>query len=137
MARRPRAKKATMDQINVTPLLDLTFMLLIVFMITTPLLEYAIDVTPPEMNADQKPDNNTVSISLNKRGEIMFERKPVNNMQELLDILKKLKDEKPKAVILVSADGTRQYNDVIELMNTIKKAEFANVSLITTAEAQK
>ena len=48
-----RSQLDAIDQINVTPLLDLTFMLLIVFMITTPLMENGIDVTPPTMNADK------------------------------------------------------------------------------------
>jgi biopolymer transport protein ExbD len=134
MARRPRNKQAALNQINVTPLLDLTFMLLIVFMITTPLLEYAIDVTPPSMNADVKPDENTVSVALNKRGEITYDKRIVSP-DELLGNLQKLRTNTPNAVILISADGTRSYNDVIDLMNTIRKAGFSNVSLITTAEA--
>jgi biopolymer transport protein ExbD len=123
-----------MDQINVTPLLDLTFVLLIVFMITTPLLEYAIDVTPPEMNADTIPDNNTVSIALNKRGEFTFDKKVVSR-DDLLANLQKLRLNSPKTVVLVSADGTRSYNDVIELMKTVRDAGFSNVSLITSGES--
>ncbi|MDD4180924.1 MAG: biopolymer transporter ExbD [Victivallaceae bacterium] len=133
MARRVRTKKSTMDQINVTPLLDLTFMLLIVFMITTPLLEYAIDVTPPELNADKIPEDNTVTIALNKRGEYTYDKKVVTP-EELLANLQKLRINSPKAIVLVSADGTRSYNDVIELMKTARNAGFANVSLITTGE---
>ena len=41
----------SITSINVTPLMDLTFLLLIVFMITAPVLEYAVDVTPPSLNA--------------------------------------------------------------------------------------
>lgn len=122
-----------MDQINVTPLLDLTFMLLIVFMITTPLLEYAIDVTPPELNADKIPEDNTVTIALNKRGEYTYDKKVVTP-EELLAKLQKLHINSPKAVVLVSADGTRSYNDVIALMKTARNAGFNNVSLITTGE---
>lgn len=133
MARRARTKKSTMDQINVTPLLDLTFMLLIVFMITTPLLEYAIDVTPPELNADKIPEDNTVTIALNKRGEYTYD-KTVVTPAELLAKLQKLRTDSPKAIVLVSADGTRSYNDVITLMKTAKNAGFNNVSLITTGE---
>ncbi len=136
MARRPRVKKGTMDQINVTPLLDLTFMLLIVFMITTPLLEYSIDVTPPAMNAEPKPDENTVSVGMNKQGQILYDKKTISH-EELLANLQKLYTTSPKAIIMVSADGSRSYNDVIDLMNTIKKAGFFNVSLVTTAEASK
>jgi biopolymer transport protein ExbD len=41
-----------------TPLIDLTFLLLVTFMITIPLMEYGVNVNPPEMNADKLPDEN-------------------------------------------------------------------------------
>ena len=47
MARKHRFPNQPFDQINVTPLIDTLFFLLIIFMITAPLLEYSMDVTPP------------------------------------------------------------------------------------------
>ena len=52
MSARRRFPVTAYDQINLTNLIDMLFFLLIIFMITAPLLEYSVDVTPPEMNAD-------------------------------------------------------------------------------------
>ena len=54
--RKHRTPMAAIDQINVTPLLDLTFLLLIAFMLTMPLMEYGTSVNPPEMNAKPLPE---------------------------------------------------------------------------------
>ena len=57
------------DQINLTNLIDTLFFLLIIFMITAPLLEYSVDVTPPEMNADPiKPDSDSEVINIKADG---------------------------------------------------------------------
>ena len=92
--RRKRRQMAAIDQINVTPLLDLTFLLLIVFMITMPLMEYGTNISPPE------------------------------------------KENAPKTQLLLRADGSRTYNDVIELMALIRHAGFDDVSLVTQAEGK-
>ena len=61
--RRNRTPMAAMDQINVTPLLDLTFLLLIAFMITMPLMEYGTNAAqPPEMNSEKLPEENFISV---------------------------------------------------------------------------
>ena len=52
--RKMRSQLDAIDQINVTPLLDLTFLLLIVFMITMPLMEYGTNISPPEMNSGRR-----------------------------------------------------------------------------------
>lgn len=56
--RKMRSQLDAIDQINVTPLLDLTFLLLIVFMITMPLMEYGTNISPPEMNSGKLPEEN-------------------------------------------------------------------------------
>ena len=56
-----------------TPLIDLTFLLLIIFMITAPLLEYGVDVSPPEMDAAPIEDENSVVVNLNNRGEFTMD----------------------------------------------------------------
>ena len=71
---RHRFSNPPFDQINVTPLIDTLFFLLIIFMITAPLLEYSMDVTPPSYKAaDIKPDDNSKIVNIRKDGVIMFE----------------------------------------------------------------
>ncbi len=134
MARRKRRSQLdAIDEINMTPLIDLTFLLLIIFMITAPLLEYGVDVSPPEMNAPALPDDNTATVNLDRRGKIIFNKISVTG-DELLDDLSRLYKNNPKTVILVRADGTRQYKEVMELMKLVSKSGFTNVSLVTQAE---
>ncbi len=134
-----RFQTGSYDQINVTPLIDTVFFLLVIFMITAPLLEYSMDVSPPEMNTEDKlkPDENTKVVQLTKNGDIVFDKKPVTEKQ-LMEQLSYLKSSSPnkKYTILLRADGTQKYAKVIEVMKSIKKAGFKTISLVTEAEQQ-
>ena len=131
--RRGRIKLAAMDQINVTPLLDLTFLLLIAFMITMPLMEYDTSIKAPEMNSNELPQDNFRSVTLTKEGTIMLD-KDVVTREELIAKLRELKLSGAKVDLLLRADGARSYKDVIELMAEIRRSGFDDVTLVTQAE---
>lgn len=133
--KRSRSQMVAIDQINVTPLLDLTFLLLIVFMITMPLMEYGTSVNPPEMNGSELPDDNFKTVNLTKKGTILYDNDPVTR-EELLKLLNELKATAPKTALLLRADGEQQYREVIDLMTTIRRAGFENVTLVTRAEGK-
>ena len=134
--RRRDRKRDSIDEINVTPLLDLTFLLLIAFIITMPLMEYGTQVTPPEMNSAELPDNNFKSISLTGKGTILFDNDPVTP-EELLNKLKSLKQANPKLQLLLRADGSCSYKDVIGLMARIRNGGFTDITLVTQGESSK
>ncbi len=125
----------TIDEINMTPLIDLTFLLLIIFMITAPLLEKGINVSPPELNADELPKEDTCLVNLNKLGEIVYEKQVVKG-DELVALLKGMYSANPKLTVLFRADGLRKYNEVINVMKIIKKTGIKNISLVTQAESK-
>ena len=132
-----RSQLDAIDQINITPLLDLTFMLLIVFMITTPLMENGIDVTPPTMNADKlDTEKVTKNLTITRDGELTYEKVKVTP-SELLATLKTLQSTTPDAVLLLRADGSRSYSEVIEVMKTIRESGFKNVQLVTLSDGGK
>ena len=131
--RRRRPPLAAFDQINVTPLLDLTFLLLIAFMITMPLMEYGTRIDPPSMNSDQLPTEDFKSVTLTRQGTILLDRDTVTR-EELVSRLRTLKAERSKTALLLRADGSRSYKDVIELMALIRSSGFADVTLVTQAE---
>ena len=138
MARKKmRSQLDAIDQINITPLLDLTFMLLIVFMITTPLMENGIDVTPPTMNADKiNTEKVTKNLTITRDGELTYEKHKVTPA-ELLVTLKTLQSSTPDAVLLLRADGSRSYSEVIEVMKTIRESGFKNVQLVTLSDGKE
>ena len=124
---------AAIDQINVTPLLDLTFLLLIAFMITMPLMEYGTDINPPEMNSEKLPDENFVSVTLTKDGTYMLDKDAVSK-KELVTKLVELSKRTPKPQLLIRGDGSRTYNEVIELLALVRSAGFKDATLVTQAE---
>lgn len=129
-----RSQLDAIDEINMTPLIDLTFLLLIVFIITVPMMEFGVNVSPPEMNAEQLPDDDYKIVSLNNSGEIIFEKAPITR-EDLISKLQYIYSKNKKTTILIRADGSRPYKEVIELMKYIKEAGFSNVSLVTQADA--
>lgn len=131
--RRRSSKLGAIDQINMTPLIDLTFLLLIVFMITMPLVEYSLPVETPQMNASPMPEKNSRTVVLQKNGRINIDKKEMS-VAEMIIMLGNLKVSAPNTVILLKADGACSYDKVIELMKDIKGCGFENISLVTSKE---
>ena len=134
--RRNRTPMAAIDQINVTPLLDLTFLLLIAFMITMPLMEYGTNVKPPAMNSDTLPDENVINLVLTKSGTFMIGQEAVDR-DELIRRLEILSSQNPKPQLLIRSDGERSYNEVMELLSIARNAGFSDATLVTQAEDKK
>ena len=134
--RRERNGRNSIDEINVTPLLDLTFLLLIAFMITMPLMEYGTQVSPPEMNSAELPDSNFKSVSLTGKGTVLIDNEVVT-ASELISKLQELKKANPKLQLLLRADGSCSYKDVIGLMAKIRNGGFRDVTLVTQGESSK
>ena len=119
--------------INVTPLMDLTFLLLIVFIITRPMLEYDFDVSPPRMQADNIKEDKSVMINLTAKGQVMYDNRVIG-LSDLTQRLRSIRDATPDTTALIRADGNRPYHEVIDLMKAVRAAKIENVSLVTQPE---
>ena len=129
MARRQREHNL-LANIDVTPLVDLTFILLIVFMVTAPALESR--VTLPTMNANESnPKQENVTISLDDRGTIYVDRQIVS-MDDLEGVLKNM--DKEGKVFAIRADESRLYGEVMNLMKIVRQAGIESVDLVTLNE---
>ncbi len=131
--RRRNSKMGAIDEINMTPLIDLTFLLLIVFMITMPLVEYSLPVQTPQMNASPMPEKDSKTIVLKENGRVNIDKQDMS-VAEMISVLGNLKMAAPQTVILLKADGKCSYDKVIELMKDIKGCGFENISLVTSKE---
>ena len=137
--RRGRRQLAAMDQINITPLLDLTFVLLIAFMLIMPPLVkvYGTGVEVPKMNSQdlsKDDDKNLKSVTLTKDGKIRLDDEPMASEDMLCARIKQLKSENPNLKLLLCADGDNRYKKVIELMAKIRSSGFEEVTLVTQGE---
>ena len=136
MSARRRFPVTAYDQINLTNLIDTLFFLLIIFMITAPLLEYSIDVTPPEMNADPiKPDSDSKIVNVKSDGTIVYDRETVSEA-ELQVILSRIEQQSGRdTAIFLRGDKDLNYGAVMNVMRIIRGAGFRNVNLVMQEEA--
>ena len=136
MSARRRFPVTAYDQINLTNLIDTLFFLLIIFMITAPLLEYSVDVTPPEMNADPiKPDSDSKIINVKADGSIVYDRKTVTEA-ELQVILSRIEQQNGReTTIFLRGDKDLRYGVVMNVMKLIRGSGFRNVNLVMQEEA--
>lgn len=126
-----KKRRRLMSEINVTPMVDVMLVLLIIFMITTPMLVAGIEVDLPETDsAAVSGQFKPLVISIDKRGEIfIFDSKIDQNtlIQKLKDITK----EKTDTRIFVKGDKNISYGVIVETMARIHNAGFTKVALIS------
>ena len=136
MARKKRRRFAmnSIDEINMTPLIDLTFLLLIVFMITMPLVEYSTQVSTPAMNSAPMPDvKDSQIIVVDKYGNYFIGKSKLSE-NELISTIKNLKISRPDIKLLIKGDEATEFGKIIELMKIIKNNGFEDVSFVTQEE---
>jgi len=134
--RKRKIRSKPFNTIDLTSMMDLTFMLLVVFVITVPVIEYATDVTPPELNSQTPVEQieDPVVISLNEAGVVSLDAQSVA-MHELGDHLLRMRQTRGADVnIMIRADGSRPYEDVVAIMRTAQRAGLTRVSLMTQTE---
>ena len=127
------------NTIDITPLMDLTFMLLIIFVITVPVLEYSTDVHSviPEMNNPRKQEiskDKLYVVQLDEEGKIYFQD-ALTSLDTLQDTLTDLRKSIPDVTLWIRADAKRSYEEVIAIMRVAKHAGIQGISLVTQAES--
>ncbi len=134
MARKFQRKDrlSALTEINVTPLIDLAFALLIIFMITTPLLEQTVDLNlPVETSKPQLEDREDFqTISIDQAGNYYWGKEKVTGKQ-ISDLLDTLSMDPEPPVLSVRADAQLPYQYVITLVDMIKQRKLSKISLDT------
>ena len=128
-----RDRLSAISEINIMPLLDLAFALLIIFMITAPLLEQSIDLNLPF--EDQKSQASVekkrfLTISINKEGDYFWDDRQVDETQ-LAEMLEDVSAQTDKPVISIRADRQIPYQKVITVIDLVKQNNLTEISLDT------
>ncbi len=133
-----RQNLSTLSEINITPLLDLAFVLLIIFMITTPLLENSVNLIIPSSGASNAPvkAGQVQTISIDRRETIKINDKTVA-ASDLVVRLAELKRANPDVAIVIRPDRDLPVQKLISLMDGLQRAGISKVGIATKAETSK
>jgi len=120
------------DDINITPMLDLAYVLLVIFIIMTTAAVQGIKVNLPKAS-DQpslsKPK--TVAITITNDGKIFMDAVPVT-MDELADRLRQKKAQIPDLPVVVRGDGLTQYQNVVNVLALLGQLDITQLGLVTS-----
>lgn len=138
MARRFHRKEplGALSEINMTPLIDLAFTLLIIFMITTPLLEQTIAINLPIEAQKEQAIRETFeyqTISIDKDGDYFWGKERVDKTQ-LNHLLQSMAHESNPPVINLRAERSLPYQAVVTLVDLIKQHNLSKISLDTQVQ---
>lgn len=119
------------DDINITPMLDLAYVLLIIFIIMTTASVQGIKVDLPKASSSTslaKPQTKAITVS--DSGQIYLDAYPVS-MDELESRLRTIKATTPDAPIVLKGDSTVAYQKVMDVLDLLRRLDLSQVGLVT------
>ncbi|ALV27280.1 protein TolR [Pannonibacter sp. Q-1] len=133
--RRRGGRRATpMNEINITPFVDVMLVLLIIFMVAAPLMTSGVPVDLPQTAA--KPlqgDNEPITISVTADGKIFIQNTEIA-LDEVVPKLSAIAENGYEERIFVKGDQTAAYGTMMQIMGRINAAGFKRLGLVTLAE---
>ena len=131
-----RSSLVTLSEINITPLLDLAFVLLIIFIITTPLFEQSIGVNLAKAaKAQQQTPTRGRTVSIDKAGQFYIDRSPVD-LETLRASMNALHNEEPDVAVLIRVDKEQQFEKFVQVLDVLKGAGISHVGIVALTEGR-
>ena len=131
-----RKDRRMLSEINVTPLVDVTLVLLIIFMVTTPMLQRGTDVQLPTAQASQVKEEERITLTVTRDSRIFVNNEEVPR-RKLEARLKSMAGSGKERVLYLRADARVPYGFVIDVMDAIKSSGIETVGMITERAGSK
>jgi biopolymer transport protein TolR len=138
VAKRGLGRSGVVADINVTPMADVMLVLLIIFMITTPLLQSGITVNLPKaknpLDAPEADSKEAVVVAINREGKLYLAKKQISE-QDLYDfLLKKFSGGEINRTIFLKGDTALPYGKVVQIVNGCRRAGVDRIGLMAEKE---
>ncbi len=115
--------------IDMTPMLDIVFIMLIFFIVTTSFVkESGVSVNRPSASTAQEDKNGNIMVAIKPNGEIWIDKRSVD-VRSVRANIEKLKAESPKSAVVIQADSDSRTGVVVQVMDQIRLAGVQNISL--------
>jgi biopolymer transport protein ExbD len=132
-----RHSLTTLSEINITPLLDLAFVLLIIFIITTPLIENSANLVIPSSGAANAPVNpsEVQTISIDRNATIQLNNEQIDS-EALVIRLSELKRANGDVAVVIRPDRDLPVQKLVSVMDALQRADISKVGIATKAESK-
>jgi|TARA_B100002019_G_scaffold17613_1_gene13833 biopolymer transport protein TolR len=130
-------KRKLLAEINVVPYIDVTLVLLVVFMVTAPLLIQGIDINLPKTVSSslEKKHEDSLIISIKSNGNLYLNLGSKKELQiskpDLSEKVSEILKQNPNMSVLVRGDKNTSYGEVVRLMSLLQKSGVSSVGLVT------
>jgi biopolymer transport protein TolR len=130
-------KRKLLAEINVVPYIDVTLVLLVVFMVTAPLLIQGIDINLPKTVSSslEKKYEDSLIISIKSNGNLYLNLGSKKELQiskpDLSEKVSEILKQNPNMSVLVRGDKNTSYGEVVRLMSLLQKSGVSSVGLVT------
>jgi biopolymer transport protein ExbD len=134
MKRRRHADYGNQDtDINLTPMLDIVFIMLIFFVVTTSFVKQSgIEVNRPTAQTAEQRDLGNILIAISPNGEIWIDQRAVD-IRAVQAVVERLVAENPEGGVIIQGDREAQIGLLVKVMDQVRKAGIENVSIAATA----
>ncbi|MDC9725805.1 MAG: biopolymer transporter ExbD [Gammaproteobacteria bacterium] len=127
--RHSRRQSGAMAEVNMTPLIDMVFILLIFFIVTTSFVkETGVDVSRPSAKTAVKKEHANILIAIKPNGEIWMDKRLVDRRAVRANV-ERMHAENPEGSVIILADKESKTGLLIEVMDQARLAGVANVSI--------
>jgi len=125
-------KKGSMSDINITPYIDILLVLLIIFMVITPVRQMDLDVKVPQASQDTggPPDPNVIVVTITESAQIAINQEQTN-IGDLGRKLQEIYSARANKNMFVSASAKLPYGDVVKIIDIAKGAGVGEIGLMT------
>jgi biopolymer transport protein ExbD len=133
-------KGGAMADINVTPMADIMIVLLIIFMVITPMLQKGVDVKLPTAgnSKERKDEPKSITVAIRKDAVVYLGSAKIENRADLIPQLKERLEDVPEGakMIFLKADRELDYSEVMKVMDLCREAGVEEVALIADRRVQ-
>jgi biopolymer transport protein TolR len=134
------SKGGPMANINVTPMADIMIVLLIIFMVITPMLQKGVDVVLPQASntKERKDEPKSIVVAIKKDNTTYLGGTRLDNQAELLPQVKERLQDLPEGARMayLKADDALAYSEVMKVMDLLREAGVEEVALIAEPKVQ-
>jgi biopolymer transport protein ExbD len=131
MKKTSHSHHGSLTELNITPLLDLVFVLLVIFIITTPQMMNNLEMTLPSGKPPQNHDKPKINrIEVNAQGQAFLNDTPVT-IPQLRDDLQQIQSGNPDLSVIVKGADNADYQSMVSVLDVLQQLDITKVGLAT------